>query len=242
MQTLKKTIIFLIVVSALLFLFGQEIIPENLQPQEILNAAANSDVIIIFNAGGWGNTPFEEAQDFAPIIEGIQGTLNEWGYKSVVVPYTRTKDGFWGRITGLKEFFNSFKNTSEGLAEEIEFLKEKLPDKKIIIAGLSSGGTFVTETYKKISEEAKGSVYTIAAGTPFWTEEVQSENILQLNNNGKDSLCMGEVKTLLLSLLKTPLRWLSSKSQAFYAPGHEYYWPSPEVNPQIVTFLENKFH
>ena len=241
MKTFKKTIIFLIVASALVFLFGPEIIPGNLQPQEILNAAANSDVIIIFNPGGWGNTPFEEAQDFAPIIEGIQGTLNEWGYKSVVVPYTRTKDGFLGRITGLREFFNSFKNTSEDLAQEIEFLKEKLPDKKIIIAGLSSGGTFVTETYKKISEDARSSVYTIAAGTPFWTEEVQSENVLQLDNNGKDSLCAGEAKTLLLSLLKTPLRWLSSKSQAFYAPGHEYYWPSAEVNPQIVSFLENKF-
>jgi len=240
-KTFKKTIIFLIIVGALIFLFGPEIIPGNLQPQEILNAAANSDVIIIFNPGGWGNTPFEEAQDFAPIIEGIQGTLNEWGYKSVVVPYTRTKDGFLGRITGLREFFNSFKNTSEDLAQEIEFLKEKLPDKKIIIAGLSSGGTFVTETYRKISQDAKESVYTIAAGTPFWTEEVQSENVLQLDNNGKDSLCAGEVKTLLLSLLKTPLRWFSSKSQAFYAPGHEYYWPSPEVNPQIITFLENKF-
>jgi len=239
-KTFKNPIIFLVVVSASVFLFGPEMLPGNLQPQEILNAAANSDVIIIFNPGGWGNTPFEEAQDFAPIIKGIQGTLNEWGYKSVVVPYTRTKDGFWGRITGLKEFFNSFKNTSEDLAGEIEFLKEKLPDKKIIIAGLSSGGTFVTETYKKISEEAKGSVYTIAAGTPFWTEEVESENVLQLDNNGKDSLCAGEVKTLLLSLLETPLRWLSSKSQAFYAPGHEYFWPSPEVNSQIVTFLQKK--
>ena len=242
MQTLKKTIIFLIVVSALVFLLGPEIIPGNLQPQEILNAVANSDVIIVFNPGGWGNTPFEKAQDFAPIIEGIQGTLSGWGYKSVVIPYVRTKDGFWGRIAGMKEFFNSFKNTSEDLAGEIEFLNKALPGKKIIIAGLSSGGTFVTETYKKISEDVKSSVYTIAAGTPFWAEQVQSENILQLNNNGKDSLYVGEVKTLLLSLLKTPLRWLSFKSQAFYAPGHEYYWSSTEVNPQIVTFLEDKFH
>ena len=241
MRKLKYFILTLIILSSLFFLFGPEMIPENFQPQEILNTAADSDVIIIFNPGGWGNTSFEEAQDFAPIIEGIQEKLEEWGYESVVVPYIRTKDGFWGRITGLKEFFNSFENTSKDLAQEIEFLKEKLPDKKIIIAGLSSGGAFVTETYKKISEEAKGSVYTIAAGTPFWAEDVQSDNVLQLDNNGKDSLCVGEVKTLLISLLETPLRWFSFKQQAFYAPGHEYYWPSPEVNPQIITFLEDKF-
>jgi len=78
MRKLKYFILTLIILSSLFFLFGPEMIPENFQPQEILNTAAGSDVIIIFNPGGWGNTSFEEAQDFAPIIEGIQEKLEEW--------------------------------------------------------------------------------------------------------------------------------------------------------------------
>ncbi len=46
-----------------------------------------TDVIIIFNSGGWGNTPLEKAEDFATIIRGIQETLNQWGYNSIVVSY-----------------------------------------------------------------------------------------------------------------------------------------------------------
>lgn len=235
MQTLKYLILISVILSGLIFLFGPEVIPDNFQPQEILNVAANSDVIIIFNSGGWGNTPLEKAEDFAPIIEGIQQTLNEWGYNSVVIPYIRTKDNFWGRVTGAKEFFNSFRNSSKDLAKEVELLGKKFPDKKIIVAGLSAGGTFVNETIKKISNTVQNSVYAITAGTPFWTEKLKSENILQLDNNGKDTLAIGEVKSLLLSLIKAPF------TGKFYAPGHDYFWSSAEVNSQIVSFLENKF-
>jgi hypothetical protein len=235
MKTIKTFIFFLIFFASLFFLFGPEVIPENFQPQELLNKVADKDVIIIFNSGGWGNTPLEKAEDFAPVIKGIQKTLNEWGYRSVVIPYTRTRNDFLGKIAGTKEFFNSFQNSSEYLAKEIEFLAKNLPGKKIIIAGLSSGGAFVTETYEKISQDLKDSVYTIAAGAPFWEDSVKSENILQIDNNGKDTLAIGEVKSLLLSLIKAPF------IGKFYAPGHDYLWSSPEVNSQIVSFLESKF-
>lgn len=79
MQTLKKVILPLIIIGGLFFLLGPEVIPDNLYPQEILEKAKNSDIIIIFNSGGWGNTPLEKAEDFGPIIEEIQKTLNKWG-------------------------------------------------------------------------------------------------------------------------------------------------------------------
>jgi pimeloyl-ACP methyl ester carboxylesterase len=158
MKKIKQFSLTLIILCGLFFLFGPEVIPENFQPQEILNVAKDNDVIIIFNSGGWGNTPLEKAEDFAPVIEGIQETLNKWGYRSMIIPYTRTRDDFLGKIAGAKEFFNSFQNSSENLAKEIEFLVKNFPDKKIIIAGLSSGGAFVTETYEKISQDLKGSV------------------------------------------------------------------------------------
>ena len=182
MQTLKHFFSILVILISLIFVFGPEAFPENFQIQEILNRAENKDVIIIFNSGGWGDTPLEKAKDLAPLVEGIQQTLNEWGYNSVVIPYVRTKDDLFGRITGAKEFFNYFKNSSEDLADEIEHLAETFPDKKIIITGLSNGAVFANKTYEKISENVKNSVYVITAGNPFWENIPQSDNLLFLDN------------------------------------------------------------
>jgi hypothetical protein len=235
MQTLKYFVVGFVISGALFFLFGPEVIPVNFQSPEVLDVAADNDIIIIFNSGGWGNTPIEKAEDFAPIIKGIQETLNSWGYKSVVIPYNRTKNNFFGRIRGIREFLNQFKNSSEDLAERIESLVKSLPDKKIIVTGLSNGAAFVTETQKRISKKVKGSVYTIAVGTPFWTEVADSDNILQLDNIGKDTLVKGDVKSLILSLIKAPF------VGKFSASGHDYLWNSPEVNSQIIAFLEDGF-
>ena len=249
-MSMKKIIIASVVLSALVFLFAPQIPPMNLKLPEIFNAAADKDVIIIFNSGGWGNTSPEEAKDFAPIVEGIQKTLNEWGRSSIIIPYVRTKEGLLGQITGAKEMFNSFKNSSEELAVEIEELAKKFPDKKIIMTGLSNGAAFANKTYENISNDFKKSVYVITMGNPFWENFPQSDNLLQLDNNGKDILSKGDAKSLLYSLIKAPLKWIFSKitgenlniSQAFEAFGHYYFCPSPEVNSQIVSFLQNKLH
>ncbi len=246
MKKIKHLILILILLGSLFFLFGPEVLPGNLQFQEALNLASDSDVVIIFNSGGWGNTPLEKAEDFTPIIEGIERTFKDWGYNALVIPYIRTKDDFFGKITGARDFLNSFKSSSEILAEKVEFLVEQFPDKKIIMAGLSSGAALVDETIEEISENSQ--IYAIEVGTPFWTETFESENVLQLNNDGKDSLSAGEIRTLLFTLIKAPFKWISSKvsgqnlpfSQAFHAPGHDYFWDSPEVGSQIVSFLENK--
>jgi len=248
MKRIKYLVILLVISGSLFFLFGPEVTPENLRPQEILSLAKDNDVIIVFNSGGWGYTPLEKSWDFAPIIEGIQGTLSEWGYSSAVIPYNRTKNTLIGKVAGAKDFLNSFNFSSETLAEEVEFLAENLPDKKIIIAGLSNGAAFVNKTYEKVSEEVKGSVYAISLGDPFWTKTSQSDNMLQLDNNGKDSLAEGEIRTLIFSLVKTPFKWLSAKingqnltfSRAIQSPGHEYLWNSSDVGPEIVIFLQNK--
>jgi len=244
MRKIKCFILILTILSVLFFLFGLDVIPENLQPQQILEKAKNSDIIIIFNSGGWGNTPFEKAEDFGPIVKEIQKTFNEWGYNSVVIPYSRTKDSFLGKIAGAKDFLNSFNSSSSILADEIEFLVQNLPDKKIVIAGLSAGGAFVTKTYEKVSERTKDSILAITAGTPFWIKSSDSENVLNLNNAGKDSLAKGEIKTLLLSLLEPPLKWLYARISGENLSlsrltnqfvGHTYNWDT--TASEITSFL-----
>ncbi|OIO46769.1 MAG: hypothetical protein AUJ31_00970 [Parcubacteria group bacterium CG1_02_39_15] len=248
---MKKIKIFTLtfaVLTSLFFLFGLEIVPEHLQIQRILDSAVPNDVIIIFNSGGWGDTPLEKAEDFAPIVKEIQETLNDWGYNSIVIPYNRTKNNLAGKLAGTKDFLNSFDSSSEILAEDLERLTAGLPDKKIIIAGLSNGGAFARETMEKISDDAKNSIYAISVGVPFWYGDSQPGNMLQLTNRGRDSLSAGEVRDLLLSLIETPFRWIYSKvngddlafAQAFQVPGHAYSWSSDMVGPQIVNFLEAK--
>lgn len=249
MKKAKNIIFISIILGVAFFLFAPEILPKNIQRQEILDMVADNDIVIFFNSGGWGNTPLEKAEDFAPIIEGIQITLNEWGYDSIVIPYNRTKDGLLGKISGTKDFLGSFSFSSEILAKDLEFLAESLPNKKIIIAGLSNGATFVAKTNEKISKEMKASIYTIAIGAPFWTKTPESDNVLQLDNNGRDSLTKGNVGSLILGLIKAPFKWVSSIiqgdnlgfAQVVQAPGHDYNWFSPEVGPQIITFLEDRF-
>lgn len=232
-----------------LFIFTPNIVPENFPKQQLLSMASDSDVIIIFNSGGWGNTPLEKADDFAPVVNGIQETLKSWGYDSIVVPYNRTKNGFLGKISSSRDFITAFDFSSKNLAKEVNFLAENLPGKKIILAGLSSGSALANKTYEKLSENVKGSVYAVGAGAPFWVELVESDNVLRVDNNGKDTLARGDVKNLLIALIKAPFKWAFSKingqnltlAQAAHAYGHDYSWSSPDINSQIISFLENKF-
>ena len=248
MRKIKYSIIFLIILGSLLFIFSPDFLPENLEFKEFLDSTEVADVFIIFNSGGWGYTPLQSAKDFAPIMEGIQETLNEWGFNSIIVTYLRTKNNLLGKITATKEMALSFQGQSEKLAKDIEEFLEQNPGKKIIIAGLCSGAVFANQIMEKLSAKTQNAVFVIGAGIPLWEKPFNSENILYLDNEGKDPLSKGEIKILISTLLESPFKWLSAKisgnnftfSQAFQVPGHEYFWDSPEVGPQIVNFLEDK--
>jgi predicted esterase len=250
MGKIKKIILTSVVLASLVFLFAPPKFPENFQFQEILNSTLSpQEVVIIFNSGGWGNTPFDKAEDFAPIIKGIQETLTKLGLNSVVIPYERTKNNFFGKITAVKEMRQSFQDQAEKLAGDInEYLRQN-PGKKIIMAGLSNGGAFVNETMKKISNDLKDNVLVIEAGTPFWAKSKDFQNVLRLDNEGKDALSKGEIKILISSLIRVPLKWILAKILAENLSlsqisnqylTHEYKWN--EVAPQITSFLESKFY
>ena len=249
MKMVRKFILFGAILGSLVFLFGPDVIPENFQFQNLLNSAPQNDVIIIFNSGGWGNTPLAQAEDFAPIIKGIQETLSEFGLNSIVIPYERTENNFLGKMTAIKDMRRSFQDQAGKLAGDIDEYLRKNPSQKIIMAGLSNGGAFVDETMKKISNGLKDDVLVIEAGTPFWAKSKDFENVLRLDNGGKDALSKGEIKILISSLIKAPLRWILAKILAENLSlsqisnqyiTHEYKWN--EVAPQITSFLESKFY
>jgi len=240
-----KLITFIILLTGLFFLLGE--IPDNSRFKTVLNSVPENNIVVIFNSGGWGDTPPEEANDLAPIIDGIQKTLSDLGYNSIVVPYTRTKESFLGRVEGIKETLGLFPNQSQKLANEIEVFIKNHPENKIIMAGLSNGAIFVNRTMMKISENQRNSVFAVEVGTPFWEKVLDSDNVLLLNNKGKDALSNMDLKILIPALLKSPYRWFSAQilreelsfSQALYLPGHYYGWDS--VAPEVKSFLENRF-
>lgn len=247
LKWLGLVILLIVILLTALVFFAPEAVSENVQFQEISDLAANTDVIIIFNSGGWGYTPTEEAEDFASIIKGTQETLKDLELSSIVIPYNRTEDSLLGRAFGFKDFLNRFQFSSGVLATEVELLAEKLPNKKIIITGLSFGGSLTKETMKKISN--KTQIYAIAVGIPFWHQnDIETENTLQLGNSGRDSLIEGDVKILLSVWLKAPFKWLFSRTtgknltftEAMHVPGHDYFWSSQEVGPKIVFFIQDR--
>lgn len=247
MKKIKEVIVFFVVVLSLVFLFGPETIPQNSQLPDFSKNPFLEEIIIIFNSGGWGNTPLERADDFNHIIKGIQETLQNFGYSSLVVPYQRANNGFFGKLTATKENLRFFQSQSTKLSREIEEVLISNPDKKIILAGLSNGAAFGESTMEKISDSVKGRVLAVEAGVPFWEpKSVDSGNVLRLDNQGNDNLADGRIKDLFFALIRTPGKWFSAKisggglplARAFQAKGHYYQWD--EVRPAVASFLENK--
>jgi len=241
----KKIIIISILITGSFFLLGET--PENSKFMEVLNSVPENEIVIVFNSGGWGNTPLEKADDLRPIIEGIQHTLNGLGYNSVVVPYERTKENFFGIIEGAKETLTSFEKQSQKLAAEIEYFIENNPRSKVIVTGLSNGGVFVNRVMKEISEDKRNNVFAIEVGTPFWENVLDSNNVLLLDNDGQDPLSNMDLEILLSSLVKAPFKWSMAKilgkelafGNALKIPGHYYHWD--EVALEVKSFLEEKF-
>jgi hypothetical protein len=247
MKKIKFIFFSLVILFAVFFLLIPPTFPDNSDIEKVFSSAVSADFIIVFNPGGWGDTPPEKAEDLSPIIEGIKKSLSERGYESVVVPYYRTERGIMSKLAISKEFFGYFQKQSSDLAFKIGDFLENNNSKKIIMVGLSNGASFVDETMKKISG-FKDSVFAVEIGAPFWQKEFDSENILRLNNKNCDSLSRGEVEVLLSTLFKAPAKWFFAKisgarlsfSMAFNFPQHKYFWDSPEVGSRIISFIDDK--
>jgi hypothetical protein len=244
----KYIIYFLLILTVVSFIwFDMFFLKTNSDffAQELKKAGESSDVIIIFNSGGFGTVEFENAYDIRPIIENTREVIENMNYKVAIVPYYRTKETIIGKIGYLKEMFYSFPKESDDLAFQIrEFLKDN-PEDKILMAGLSNGAAFVGATMKDL-DDIKNNVSAIQLGSPFWAEKDLRENILFLDNNGSDVLTAGKKKEIITSFLKAPFKWLQSKiknkemsfAEAIEAPGHHYYWE--DVGKEIELFVAER--
>jgi hypothetical protein len=203
-----------------------------------------ADAIVFFTPGGWGNITSDKEAYAKSLLVGIQKILKSWQYKTMVINYPRTGTGILGKIKSLKETLLAFPSESKKLADLIEVIATHFRNLKIILVGYSLGGAFINEVMKKIKEKER--IYGIEAGTPFFYKKIISENILHLDNGGKDALSKRNMKKLvligILGILKLILLFKLIRlkiSEAFHFKEHEYFWENPEIKLKVENFLKN---
>lgn len=244
----KYIICFLIILTVVsIFWFDTIFLKDNsaIFAEELKKAGESSDVVIIFNAGGFGTVQPEYAYDFKPIIDNLEQTIKNMNYTVSVVPYYRTKETVLGKLGYLKEMFFEFPKHSKNMADQITIFLEENPDDKILMAGLSNGAAFVSSTITNLGE-VPDNVSAIELGAPFWSGKNTSDHVLFLDNNGKDVLTTGNKKEIIASLLRAPFKWVHSRvinkrislAEAIEAPGHHYYWDN--IKDDVVVFVENR--
>jgi hypothetical protein len=207
----------------------------------------DTDVVILFNSGGWGWNLTEEAPGWTTILDGVQNRLSELGYQSLILNYQRTSRGVKPMI---KEFFEAatrYPKKSRDLSLQVEFLTDNLPDLKVILAGESTGTVIAAKTVGLLKDNTQ--VYSIQTGTPFWYQPEESDRTLLMNSNGRgiDTFSYGNVPAMVWATVKgwfgltSPddnpgdiLSWLK-------APGHHYSWDYPGVSTAVINYLNTNF-
>jgi hypothetical protein len=207
-------------------------------------AARDTDVLIIFNPGGWGWATVAGMPLWASILTGMKETLEKSGCKVRVLNYQRTCHGFVGAVSEFKALANISRAKGHELALRVKFLTHFLPRLKVIVAGESNGAALAEDAMGFLRDEPR--VFSVQTGTPFWASSEPFCRTLIVNHNGvePDTFSTGDSR-----------RWFTANVQALFgkyktsegnillyigAPGHVYNWDYPVVRKQIIEFLKEK--
>jgi hypothetical protein len=211
-------------------------------------AAAQTDVVIFFNPGGWGWDFIEEKPGgWYTILDGIMEQLKSRGYSSFVLNYQRTSPTLKGTI---KEFFEAtagYPRKASDLARRVAFLTDHLPQLKVIIAGESTGTVISDKTMDIL--DYNPHIYSIQTGTPFWYHSVEMDRKLLMNTNGTgiDTFSYGNIPAMIWA---TFVGWFGFSSPEenpgdilswLRAPGHDYSWQYPGVSSAVIDFIDANF-
>ena len=207
----------------------------------------DSDIVIIFNSGGWGWNLTQQTPGWASILNGIKSELERLGYSSIVLNYRRTGKGVLGCVHEFFESARRYPSRAEDLAKRIEFLTEHMPDVRVIITGESTGTIITDRTMVLLRDNPQ--VYSIQTGMPFWHKPGFSGRTLLINTNGRtvDTFSDGKVPVIVRKSFKSWIGLSSPKDEPgdiiswLKAPGHHYTWEYPGVYTKVIEFLQTNF-
>lgn len=224
--------------------------------RDICTRAEGKDFLLIHNPGGWGCSPLEHCLQWErSIVEGISTTLEQSGYSWLLTQYFRSGNSWWAHLRDMKEqvrFFFKGKSSKAGImAAELEFIAQHINNLKVILIGVSQGAAFSNAVMRQPGELHQ--VYSIELGLffPHMSRRVVTERTLAIDSNGlmPDPMAHRNLKAGFKAYITAPFRWikyrLRGKPEKFTycinAPGHDYNWQYPEVQRQIIDFLNLNF-
>lgn len=158
--------------------------------QEEIEQFKGIDIALIFNPGGWGYTSLEEDPGWKEILENIEKELKNRGYKTKIFEEFRRKGPFLPLSVSV---VNTVKKVGQ--------LAESLPELKIILAGFSSGASFVEGILKALPENRQ--ILAIEAIRPFEKGNplVAPERTLVIKNPHSDPVQEGNIREILRGCL-----------------------------------------
>lgn len=203
------------------------------------------DILLVFNAGGFGWDSVTDATGWVTVMDGIMTELSGRGYKVLALDYKRSQTSLTGVLSEAMAFwgFNPLKSTE--LAERIDFLTFHLEELRVIITGESNGATIVEEAFERLKDNER--VFAIQTGPTVITRCVEDERSLVMRHNGSvpDSFSHGDMFTIIRSNLEAMLGIYQEQPGdiLFYigAPGHYYCWEYEGLRQAVTEFLNRHF-
>ena len=218
--------------------------------------AQGKDFLLIHNPGGWGCTPLEHLLRWErSIVDGVSATIERLGYSWLLTQYFRSGNSWWAHMRDTKEqvrfLLKGKSSEARVMAAELKFIAKHINNLKIVLIGVSQGAAFGNAVMRQLGELRQ--VYSIELGLffPHMSRRVITERTLAIDNNGvmPDPMAHRNLRVGFRAYITAPLRWtryrLQGKPERFTycvnAPGHDYSWEYPEVQRQIVDFLDLNF-
>ena len=204
-------------------------------------AAADKDFVVIFNPGGWGWDPLTEIPGWESIMNGISDTLGEYGCKSLLLDYKRTRHGFDGVVGETEVLLNIQPAKAEELAARVNFLTQNLPGIRVILTGESNGATIADDAEQLL--KANPRVFAIETGPPVWHSSLAFPRSLVIKNNGEqaDTFSNGDIPDIIRANAESAFGIYHGAQGNILlyigAPGHYYNWDYAAVRSQVERFV-----
>ncbi len=223
---------------------------------DICTRAQGKDFLLIHNPGGWGSTPLEHLLQWErSVVEGVSDTIERLEYKWLLTQHFRSGSGWWAHIRDVKKearfFLKSKSSKVMVMVALLQFITQHVNNLKVILIGASQGAAFGNAVMRQLGDLPQ--VYSIELGIcyPHVSRRVVTERTLAIDSNGlmPDLMIHRNLKARFKAFITAFFRWfkyqLGGKPAKFThlinLPGHEYSWKHPEVQQQIIDFLNINF-